>query len=209
MMEEPAIVEKEFLEMKARFYALRSKGIRRSVGYALTVLLGLSCMWLAFPQPIQAANATAAPCVAHYIVKTGDTTSKIAHTYRLGWWEIAKANNMKPSHPIKVGQTLCIPPKGWASQVVIGTMTSSATGKYLTVTISDVPYRYIWYVKVNAGQKSAGNSYKVGQMLVPANTKVTGTFMLPSSFWKTPRLTVCVKNATTDDRICQKISHTI
>jgi LysM repeat protein len=163
----------------------------------------------AFPQPGLAAVNTTAPCVAHYTVKPGDTTGKIAHTYRLGWWEIAKANNRKPTTPIKAGESLCIPPKGWASQVVIGTMAASATGKNLTVTISDVPYRYTWYVKVNDTQKKISGTSKVGQMLVPANTKVAKTFLLPPALWKAPHLYVCIKNATTDDRICQPIAHTV
>jgi len=176
---------------------------------ALTVVLALIMVVAALPQPVLAAAGTTAPCVAHYMVKSGDTTSKIAHTYRLAWWEIAKANNRKPTTPIKSGEMLCIPPQGWASQVAIGTMTASATGKNLTVTISDVPYRYIWYVKVNDTQKKGGASTKVGQMLVPANTKVAKTFLLPPTLEKASHLYVCVKNATTDDKICQRIAHTV
>jgi hypothetical protein len=88
-------------------------------------------------------------------------------------------------------------------------MTASAAGKNLIVTINDVPYRYVWYVKVNTSQKKIDGATRVGQMLVPANTKVSKTFVLPPTLWEAPRLFVCVKNATTDDRICQRIVHTV
>jgi LysM repeat protein len=188
---------------------ISKKRLQHAGSIALTALLALVVAAAAFPQPALAAIDATVPCVAHYTVKSGDTTSKIAHQYHLAWWEIAKANDRKPSTPIKVGEKLCIPPKGWASQVATGTMTASAASKNLIVTISDVPYRYIWYVKVSDSHKRIGGATRFGQMLVPANTKVSKTFVLPPTLWEAPRLYVCVKNATTDDRICQRIVHTV
>jgi LysM repeat protein len=197
------------LKILIQFKGISVKRLRHEARTALITLLALVMIVAAYPLPALAAVGATAPCVAHFTVKAGDTTSKIAHTYHLAWWEIAKANDRKPSIPIKTGETLCIPPKGWANQVVIGTMTASATGKNLMVTISDVPYRYAWYVKVNDSQKKIGGTSKIGQMLVPANTKVTKIFELPPALWKAPHLYVCAKNATTDDKICQGIAHTI
>jgi LysM repeat protein len=173
----------------------------------LIALVALAMLASALPQPVQAAVEAQAPCTSNYIVLKGDTTTSIARKFNLGWWEIAKANNMPKSTKPKVGQALCIPPKGWASQTVAGTMTAYAVGAKLTVTVSNFDARYLWTVKVKDTTGKNTTDYKVGRMIIPKNTKVTQAFLLPSELRNTPYLTVCLKNLTTNDKICRYIIH--
>jgi len=50
-----------------------------------------------------------AHCDATYRVKKGDTLSKISKHFRVSINKIAKANNIKNTNKIFVGQVLCIP----------------------------------------------------------------------------------------------------
>lgn len=47
-----------------------------------------------------------------YIVKTGDSLSKIGANLGVSWSEIAKANNIKPPYTIYPGKSLEIPAAG-------------------------------------------------------------------------------------------------
>lgn len=188
--------------MNIFFNRLTSKRLQRVGSMALTAMLAIAMLAAAIPQPAQAAT-----CSAYYTVKSGDTTSMIAHIYGLVWKEIAKANNIKSPYKLKVGQTLCIPAQGGTTAVQPGKMTAAANGNGLRVTMSDFDRRHIWIVKVKDARNPFATDYKVGQMVVPGKTSVTGFFNLPQPLRKTPFLTVCVKNATTDDKICQNITH--
>ncbi|MDH5670955.1 MAG: LysM peptidoglycan-binding domain-containing protein [Myxococcales bacterium] len=73
--------------------------------YRLLTCLALS-LWLLSWQP-----ATAAAQRLHTI-KSGQTLSKIARRYRVGVWDLALANGLKPNSKLRVGQNLEVPPKG-------------------------------------------------------------------------------------------------
>jgi LysM repeat protein len=189
-------------EMKTLFNSVLRKRFQHVASLAITALLALVMFTAALPQPALAAT----PCVAHYTVKSGDTTSKIAHIYNLTWAEIAQANNMKPSTKIKVGQSLCIPSKT-STTAKTGTMTASANGNILTVKMTGFDKRYIWNVNVNATRNTALGVFRVGRMIVPAKTSVAGAFKLPQELRTTSYLTVCVKNVITNEKICHNIFH--
>ena len=188
--------------MNTIFNRLSNKRLLRLGSMALTAMLALAMLAAAFPQTAQAAT-----CSAYYTVKSGDTTNMIAHTYGLTWKQIAMANNIKSPYKLKVGQTLCIPAQGGTAAVQPGKMTAIANGNGLRVNMSNFDRRYIWIVKVKDTRTPLGTDYKVGQMVVPGKTTVSGFFNLPQALRKTPFLTVCVKNSTTDEKICQQITH--
>jgi LysM repeat protein len=191
-------------DMKTLLNKMMKNRLQRAGGLALSVLLALTMLAAAVPQPALAATV----CVAHYTVKSGDTTSKIAHTFGLTWAEIAMANHMKAGDRLKVGQSLCIPSKS-PSTTQAGMMTAMANGNIVIVDMSGFAARYIWNVNVSDTSKTVSGVFKVGRIIVPANTAVKGAFKLPPELRKTPRLMVCVKNLTTDEKMCRSIGHTL
>jgi len=184
-----------------------NRRLRRVGSLALTVLLALALLAAALPQPVQAATNSNAPCTTNYTVVKGDSTTSIARKFGLGWWEIAKANNLTKPYKLQVGQTLCIPPKGWAGQKAAGNMTAFSQGYKLVITVSGFDTRYLWAVNAKDTTRKVAGNYKVGQMVIPANTKVTKVFLLPTELQNAPYLTVCLKNLTTNDTICRYIIH--
>jgi hypothetical protein len=186
-----------------------NKSILRIGGIALTVFLSLSMMAAVLPQTAQAAGSSTAVCSENYVVKKGDTKGMIADTFGLKWWQIAAANNMLPYAKPVVGKTLCIPTLDWAKSANFGTMTASANGKKLTVQMSGFNVRSVWNVKVKDGTGGMNDYFKVGRIIAPKNGSVTGVSYLPHELWKTPRLDVCVTNATTSITSCTRIDHTV
>jgi hypothetical protein len=173
---------------------------------ALTALVTLAFLAAALPQPVQAARA---PCVTYYTYKKGDKTYTVAKTFDLAWWEIGLANNMKYPYVPTVGQRLCIPPQGWAEAqpTVTGFMSAFSKGSKVTVTASGFTTRYLWAVKVKDSTGKVSGDFKVGRLVVPANKKVTGIYELPQELRNSTYLTVCMKNQTTDEKICRNIVH--
>ena len=178
-------------------------------GIALTVLMALSMVAAALPQLALAAAGLTVTCAYQYTVKKSDTKSTIADAYGLKWWEIAKANNLPANPKPQVGQTLCIPSKNWAANAYKGTMTASATGKNLIVTMSGFDTRNFWNVRVKDPSGGVSDYFKVGRIVAPEKGSVTGIYKLPQDLLKTPNLTVCVTNAPSSKVICKKISHVL
>jgi len=169
--------------------------------------MALSMLSAALPQTaLAAANSTAA-CTSQYTVKKSDTKSTIADAFSLKWWEIAKANNMAPTAALKVGQTLCIPTKDWAANAYNGTMTASAIGKKLSVTMSGFDTRSVWNVRVKDDTGGVNDFFKLGRIVAPAKGKMTHVYNLPQDLLNTPSLMVCVTNAASSKVICTKITH--
>jgi len=190
--------------MKTLFNNIFNERLQHASRLAITALLALVMVVAALPQPALAAT----PCVAHHTVKSGDTTSMIAHIYGLTWAEIAKANKMKPSDKLKVGQSLCIPSSSTSSGgAVTGKMTAKANGTVVTVTMSDFNKRFVWYINVNDPSKKVSGVFKVGHMIVPVKTTVVGAFKLPLDLRKTSPLNVCAKNVGKAVKICHVITN--
>jgi hypothetical protein len=195
--------------MKTIFNHMMNKPMLRMGSIALSILIALSMTAAALPQPAFAAGATTATCASNYTVKKSDTKSSIADAYGLKWWEIAKANNMPANPKPVVGATLCIPTKSWAASAYNGTMTSSAIGKKLTVTMSGFDMRSVWNVKVKDATGGVNEYFKLGRIITPAQGNVTHIYNLPQDLLKTPSLLVCVTNADSSRTICNKIDHTV
>jgi LysM repeat protein len=175
-------------------------------GIALPVMVAITLLAAILPQPVQAASA---PCVTYYTYKKGDKTYSVAHTFGLAWWEIGLANNMKYPYTPTVGQRLCIPPEGWAESLptVTGNLYAASKGSKVSVVASGFTDRYLWVVKVKDTTGAVSGDFKIGRMLIPKTTTVKGSFNLPSELRKSTYLTVCLKNQTTDEKICKNIVH--
>lgn len=88
-----------------------------------------------------------------YVVKKGDTLSKIAAAHGIGWKVLAQANKISDPSKIKVGQTLVIPSKGEAISgghkvgSGKGAVKSSGKGAKAVVGKADVSAEGIYVVK--------------------------------------------------------------
>jgi len=176
-----------------------SKRFFRLTAVAVCIAMLLAVMATALPQPALAKT----PCDYYYKVKDGDTTPKIAHTFGLKWKEIALANNIKDPSKLKVGQILCIPPKAYTTETTFVTVI----GRRIQITASGFSTKNVFYVKVRDGSVGLGGWYKIGTFKIDKNKKVTDTYSLPKELSHALYVTVCLKNATTDELICRTVVH--
>ena len=170
----------------------------------LSVLLVAAILVAALPQPASAATT----CVQYYTVKKGDKRAKIAHMYSLRWREIALANNMESPYTLEVGQKLCIPAQGSTSSGSSGiTLSVSKFGNLMKVTLSNPSHRTVYNIKVRDINDSIGGWYKLGRIRVLKNASGTALFSVPKDLKGAIWLSVCAKNATTDELLCKTIIH--
>ena len=179
--------------------AFSSKRSIRFTAVAICVAMLLAVLAAVLPQSVLAKT----PCDYYYKVKEGDTTPQIAHTFGLKWKEIALANNIKDPSKLKVGQILCIPPKDFTTENTIVTVI----GKRIQITASGFLEKNVFYVKVRDGSVGVGGWYKIGTFKINKNKKVTETYSLPNELSRALYITVCLKNATTDELICRTVVH--
>jgi LysM repeat protein len=184
---------------------------RRSRLAILTVVFAL-CLGLiaaSFPQP-----ALAATCVSTYFVRAGDTTPKIAKTFGLKWSQIAIANDLKQPYRLDVGQSLCIPPQDSPterSQAGTTTVTKQTkltvllTNDLLEVTLGGLSRKGVYTVKVRDSDASVGGWYKLANLKIDRKETVTAVYRLPQELSDIAWISVCLKNGTTDELICQTV----
>ncbi len=196
--------------MGSGFHRMIDKRVRHAVNLAVVILVASTILVAGLPQGAQAAGHKV-PCDTYYIVKTGDTSDSIAYKFGVFWRYIAFASNLKEGKPLKVGTKLCIPPKWWPSRAKPVTMTASASGKNLTVTIINYGSytASAWNVRVSDTQMVVSGDYKVGQLVAPKNNSRTRVFKLPPALFNRPYLTVCIVEKYDQETICKQITHTI
>jgi LysM repeat protein len=170
----------------------------------LSLALALAVLAASLPQPVQAATDTVA-CDTYYTVKAGDTTGSIAQHFGLKWKEIADANNLKYPYKLKVGQKLCIPAQNTTNEKI--TLSVVVRGGSVIIKASKASTKSVFNIKVRAGNASVGGWYKIGSLKVPKTTAVTGVYSLPKDLLKISPITVCLKNASTDQLICRTVVH--
>lgn len=181
--------------------------IRKFPLLLLSALLIVALISAALPAPARAVT-----CVRYHTVKSGETTSKIAHTYGLKWGEIAKANDLEYPYNLKTGQKLCIPPSASdktdnASNADDLKMTAKSSGNTVSITIKGLSTKTSYFVRVRDGTASVRGWYKLGVMRAKKNTSATASFSLPKELRNTLYLQVCLKNGTTDELACRTIIH--
>lgn len=174
----------------------------RTTWMALSILLVLSLVAVALPKPVQAA--TDATCAKYHTVKEGETLRRIARTYEVRLWPLARANDIdNPYAPLTVGDKLCIPGEVTFSTKSYWTATFNTKGE---VQIIGQGFKknspFILKVRENADTRQ----YKVSKM----TTTTTGTFkdtkyLVPKDLRDNPYLFICLKDATTDAIQCKQI----
>lgn len=103
-----------------------------------------------------ALGATPAHAQRIHTVQRGHTLAKIARHYRVDVWDIAMANDMRPTSTLREGQTLRIPPRG---------ITFVRPGQTLThiARKHDCSVKYLMRINRirHAGQVRAGQAIKL------------------------------------------------
>lgn len=158
--------------------------------------------------------AVAQTCSVNHSVASGETLSSIAVKYNVDWTAIATANNLKEPYSIFVGQSLCIP-GGTTSTSSTGTSTTSTSkkptitfsieGNRLYLETSNFTKKSTWYVKIGSGPFRVAELTKIGLHLVRKDTKTTSSFRVPKKFQDARYLTLCLKNARSDEVRCSTI----
>lgn len=178
----------------------------RTLRILVSSLLLLAFIITALPAPAQAAQA----CAYYYTIKEGDTTPKIAHTFGFKWRIIALANDMEDPYKLVPGEVLCIPPAGTTTASFTDKsvkVTAVVRGNLITVTASGFDKKQVFIVKVREVTTGAGGWEKVGTLKVPKKRSVTSIYTLPRELRSAIYLEVCLKNATTDEKICRTSFH--
>jgi len=166
----------------------------------LSILLALAVVMVSIPKPAHAAQT----CVAWYTVREGDTTPRIAHTFGLRWRKIAQANDLEYPYRLK-----CIPPEDFtpAKKKTKETVSVSVVNNLISVSASGFAKKAAFYVKVRDITSTVGGWHKIGQLKVKRKTAKTGYYILPKELRGSIYLQVCLKNATTDEKICRTVLH--
>lgn len=206
------------------FSYFQKEGVRRLAAGTISALLVLAFLFSALPQAAIAAPPAAddASCAKNYTVVAGDTLSAISAKYDVSVAEIATANNLKEPYTLSVGQELCIPGAAAATSTATsessGSSSTTSSGKgpsmtlsvdesgMLTIVTKNFPTKSNYYVKVAPSGRGNLKYSKIGFLRTKKEGAVSKIFKLPKDFRKVPALSVCVKNARTDDQLCQKVS---
>ena len=182
----------------------RSKYVYRLIYVFLTI-----CLLLSAP-PI--SSRAASSCDTPYTVRSGDTLAKIGEQYEISAYRVANYNELKEPYILWVSMKLCIPdkPKYENKQPTLAKKYANRAaadfsvrreGESLVVRVINYSTRTIFLVKVDDASDPARSFIKLGK-LNPANGSEF-RFRLPKDLQETKPLWVCMKNQTTDMRICR------
>lgn len=189
-----------FDQLKTR--SLRPYMKAAAVLIILTLLAGL----------LPLSSAGAVTCKFKHKVKQGETLTYIANLYGVGWEKVADANQLNPPYTLIEAQVLCIPEgekpsnsetddtkddgkKNPSLQVVPG-LTK------VLVSVENFSAKTSYFVRVTPA--GGGATLKIGFFTTNKEGDYTGWFRLPPFVGRTPKMTVCVKNAWTDAISCAK-----
>lgn len=180
---------------------------------------------------ILAAMLPAAPvsaqsnCSKTHSVVSGETLSSIAAKYNISYLDLAQANDLKDPYTLYIGQSLCIPGTA-AATATSGSSSSSSTstasasnskdpnfvidieGKFLTVSTGNFPTQSSFFVRASEDRFPNMKWDKLGSIRTKKSGDVVRTFLLPRDLRDSSLLTICVKNATTDDVLCKRFAIT-
>lgn len=191
---------------------IRSRGRRASYAAALSLILALAILAAILAAAVpQTANAqTTADCRTFYVVREGDKKPFIAHTFDVPWLEIAEANDMKSADKIQAGDRLCIPegefsdenqetPAGSGNADIL----VSIIGNSIRLSVDDFSNPHAYLVKARASDSGIGGWTRLGRIQIAKNDAQNFSFSLPDDLRDAARLSVCLKDQTTDELICR------
>ena len=174
----------------------------RTTWIALSVLLVLSMLAFALPQPVQAAED--ATCAKTVTVKEGQTLRRIAKLNNVRLWQLARANDIDdPYAPLEVGDELCIPGEVTFSSKSYWTATFNTKGE-VKIIGQGFKKQTPFFLKVR--ETADAKQYKLAKLI----TTSTGTFkdtkyLVPKDLRDNPYLFVCLKDGVTDANQCKQV----
>jgi LysM repeat protein len=197
------------------FAVLRSSKHARRV-YLLASLAAILAVLLSSV----AVTAQAATCASFHTVQEGDTTVSIAQFYGLKWGSIALANQLKEPFRLTPGQVLCIPvedvkgrdadeddDEDSGSAFDKATFTVTVYGNRVLVYVSGLSSKSFFIVKAREMVPSVSEWSKLGELRVEKNKSVSQFYNLPGSMEDSALISVCLKNASTDELTCRTLAH--
>ena len=182
-----------------------------------SALLVVAILTMALPQTSLAQTT----CRTYHLVREGDTKPYIAHTYGLKWNEIAAANDLSVEEKPAVGTQLCIPepseedddtgqpkkqvdePKNEGDAVI----EMDISGSRISVHTDNFNNDHVYAVKVRDVDSGTGGWYKLGVITVQEDESQTFSFNVPQDLRAEPALSVCLKDQTSDELVCQSVSN--
>jgi len=144
----------------------------------------------------------------------------IAQFYGLKWGSIALANHLKEPYRLTPGQVLCIPDtdvKGkdkdkdndedTPSAFEKATFTVTVYGDRVLVYIAGLKSKNVFVVKVREVVPKVSEWTKLDVLKVDKNQKISQFYNLPRSMNDSTLISLCLKNASTDEMTCRTVVH--
>lgn len=178
----------------------------------VALLLALSLLVSALPQPASAAPAAASDddCKRRYEVKRLDTLNKIARWYGVNAASIADENDMDRPFTIYVGMSLCIPRKNIKNAPKVASKYANAYAVYFVAgragnDILIYTYNYpktTVLVKGENGGKSGWKLVNIGEInIARTGNRKTFRFRLPTEL-RVKKLIICLKDTQSGNLQC-------
>jgi LysM repeat protein len=189
-------------------YRKNNPTARRSFALAsLSLLIALALCAALVPQHMASASNLAATCSTYHTVASGENISSIAAKYNVTVDALATANDLKSPYTIYIGQRLCIP--GATTTATTTSSTTTTTNNFtvkagpfpnwITIATTSMAKKSVYYAAVKNALEAA---VKMGTMKTDKNGNGKRTFRIPKQFRSLPVVTICLKNAYTDDLLC-------
>lgn len=174
----------------------------RSTWIALSILLVLSLLAVALPQPVQAASD--ASCAKYVTVKEGQTLRRIAKLNDVRLWQLARANDIDdPYAPLEVGEKLCIPGEVSFAAKAYWTATFNTKGE-VKIIGQGFKKQATFFVKVR--ETADSKQIKLARVTTTKNGEFGSTkYLVPKDLRDNPYIFVCLKDGVTDANQCKQI----
>lgn len=174
----------------------------RNTWIALSVVLILSLLAVALPQPVQAA--TDASCAKYVTVKEGQTLRRIAKLNDVRLWQLARANDIDdPYAPVEVGTKLCIPGEVTFSAKAYWTATFNTKGE-VKIIGQGFKKEATYFLKVR--ETADSKQIKLARLKTTKNGEFGSTkYLVPKDLRDNPYIFVCLKDGVSDANLCKQI----
>ena len=174
----------------------------RSTWIALSILLILSLLAVALPQPVQAASD--ASCAKYVTVKEGQTLRRIAKLNDVRLWQLARANGIDdPYAPLEVGEKLCIPGEVTLTTKGYWTATFNTKGE-VKIIGQGFKKEATYFLKVR--ETADSKQIKLARLKTTKNGEFGKTqYLVPKDLRDNPYIFVCLKDGVTDANQCKQI----
>jgi len=150
-------------------------------------------------------------------VRTGDSLTGIANIYGFDWQVIAELNNLKAPYKLYPGQWLCLP-AAVGAEAASGThppyklprFTARVANNIVHIQTFNYPEKSVNRVKIADNQVPYGYIwFNLGDLRIQKNGNKQASYDLPAGLKKTPKLLVCLKDASTDALNCQATTNQV